>query len=90
MVYYILLEAGLIQETLAWYDDDNNDDYFDDDEEEEDNNDDDDDDDAVGVEQNRKQETSSFQKLLALTKVISGKCMHSRYPHKTLGIKNSC
>ena len=43
---------------------------------------------GLGVEQNRKQETGSFQKLLEL--VISGKCMHSRYPHKTTEIKNSC
>ena len=42
----------------------------------------------VGVERNRNQETGSFQELLEL--VISGKCMHSRYPHKTPGIKNSC
>ena len=42
----------------------------------------------LGVERNRNQETGSFQELLEL--VISGKCMHSRYPHKTPGIKNSC
>ena len=43
---------------------------------------------TLGVERNRNQETGSFQELLEL--VISGKCMHSRYPHKTPGIKNSC
>ena len=42
----------------------------------------------VGVERNRNQETGSFQELLEL--VISGRCKHSRYPHKTPGIKNSC
>ena len=42
---------------------------------------------SVGVERNRNQETGSFQELLEL--VISGKCVHSRYPHKTPGIKNS-
>ena len=40
------------------------------------------------VERNRKQEAGSFQELFEL--VISGKCMHSRYIHKTPGIKNSC
>ena len=42
----------------------------------------------LGVERNPNQETGSFQELLEL--VISGKCMHSRYPYKTPGIKNSC
>ena len=42
----------------------------------------------LGVERNPNQETGSFQELLEL--VISGKCMHSRYHHKTPKIKNSC
>ena len=43
---------------------------------------------SIGVEQNQNQENGSFQEILEL--VISGKCMHSRYPHKTPRIKNSC
>ena len=43
---------------------------------------------SFGLSETGNKNFRSFQELLEL--VISVKCMHSRYPHKTPGIKNSC